>query len=408
MSIKELLNGAPMVAPFAISTIRADELMLKEIPPRRMIAPGFVVEGLNLWAGRPKSGKSWLLYHLAIAVASGKPFLGAIEPVQGDVLYLALEDNESRLQARLEQLLGDDTPPLRLHLSTHLPRLDEGGIQAIEEWLKEHPRASLVIIDTLARVKPRTKRNASMYEGDTDALAPLQKLAMAYKVAVVVVHHTRKAAADDVFDTLSGSLGLSGVADALGVLQRKRDSQEGTFSLTGRDVDEEVFTLIFDKDSGRWSLSGTAKGYFETLTPERKRILKVLSNGPMLPIEIARSIGHSDSNSVRKMLFKMRDAGQVERLEGGKYKPISVSSVTTSPKDVVTEESPSRTGIGDNVSTVVIDMSTKNPFIPETVVTHCEEIAQDDKNNVSTTVLIESNCGNEHPNDGKVEWHELD
>jgi hypothetical protein len=42
---------------------RAAPTMIKFVVPR------FFVEGLSLFAGKPKAGKSWLLLHAALAVA---------------------------------------------------------------------------------------------------------------------------------------------------------------------------------------------------------------------------------------------------------------------------------------------------------------------------------------------------
>ena len=79
--------------------------MTKELPPIRYVVPGIIAEGLTLLAGKSKIGKSWLILGTAIAVATGGYALGSIKVDEGDVLYLALEDNERRLQSRLKKLL---------------------------------------------------------------------------------------------------------------------------------------------------------------------------------------------------------------------------------------------------------------------------------------------------------------
>ena len=53
---------------------------------------------MTIFAGKPKIGKSWLLYDLCLASAADRFVLGQIKPIQGDVLYLALEDSERRLK----------------------------------------------------------------------------------------------------------------------------------------------------------------------------------------------------------------------------------------------------------------------------------------------------------------------
>ncbi len=74
-----------------LKLVDAQELLL--IP---LNDPGFIVEdlipgGVNVLAGDEKSGKSWMMLHMAICIATGQDFLG--HPVkQGNVLYLSLED----------------------------------------------------------------------------------------------------------------------------------------------------------------------------------------------------------------------------------------------------------------------------------------------------------------------------
>ena len=81
------------------------DLMSKQLPPIKFIVPGIIAEGCTILAGKGKIGKSWLVMGLATAVASGGYALGSIKCEQGSVLYLALEDNERRLQSRISQLL---------------------------------------------------------------------------------------------------------------------------------------------------------------------------------------------------------------------------------------------------------------------------------------------------------------
>ena len=46
------------------------------------------------------------MLEVALAVAMGRDCLGGIACDKGDVLYLALEDNERRLQRRITKLIG--------------------------------------------------------------------------------------------------------------------------------------------------------------------------------------------------------------------------------------------------------------------------------------------------------------
>src|SRR5262249_52909992 len=81
--------------------ITAAELQTKQFAPVRIVVPGLIPEGVTIVAGKPKIGKSFLALDVCIAVAGDRFVLGEIKPVQGDALYLALEDNERRLKKRI-------------------------------------------------------------------------------------------------------------------------------------------------------------------------------------------------------------------------------------------------------------------------------------------------------------------
>ena len=176
----------------------------------RWVVPGMVPEGVALLAGKPKLGKSWLAMGLCVAVASGGVAFGNVRVEKGSALYLALEDNERRLQFRLKKILARTEVPDGLHYSVECPRLDEGGVEAVEGWLRSRPDARLVVIDTLAKIRPRQRRGANAYQEDYEALEALLPLAARHNVAVLVVHHLRKMAASDPLDEVNSSIGLTG------------------------------------------------------------------------------------------------------------------------------------------------------------------------------------------------------
>lgn len=128
--------------------------------PVRWVVPGMVPEGVALLAGKPKLGKSWLAMGLRVAVASGGVAFGNVRVEKGSALYLALEDKERRLQFRLKKILARTEVPDGLHYSVECPRLDEGGVEAVEGWLRSRPDARLVVIDNLAKIRPRQRRGA--------------------------------------------------------------------------------------------------------------------------------------------------------------------------------------------------------------------------------------------------------
>jgi RecA-family ATPase len=223
------------------------------------IVPKLLVEGLTILAGRPKVGKSWKALDLSLGVAGNREVLSGIMPLSGDVLYCALEDTQRRLQSRTTRLIGynkEEPWPARLQLATNWRRLDEGGADDIAAWADSVPNPRLVVLDTLAGARPQRNAGEQLYDSDYKALVGLQKLAGEKHFGALVLHHTRKMQADDPLDTVSGTLGLTGCADTVMVINRTTAGT--TLYVRGRDIEEGEHAIVFDKSTCRWQLMGDA------------------------------------------------------------------------------------------------------------------------------------------------------
>ena len=205
ISLEDLLDRAHLPQYKNKHILNAASLIQESFKPMQWAVKDFLPEGCVLFAGRPKLGKSWFAYQIALAIASGGMALGQIPVKQGDVLYLALEDGRQRLQWRLQALLKNGQAPQSLHLAMEWPALDEGGLDDLENWLDRYSStARLIIIDTFQRVRPASSGD-SVYAIDFNSLRRLTDLTREFPVCIMVVHHTRKAGAEDAFDTMSGS-----------------------------------------------------------------------------------------------------------------------------------------------------------------------------------------------------------
>lgn len=242
-----------------ISFESAADLLARDFPEVKWAVDGLLSEGATILAGAPKAGKSFLALGLAIAIASGGRALGSVPVEQGDVLYLALEDGARRMQRRLLDMLKVREVPKRLTFAYNFPRLNEGGQEAIEDWLKTHPEARLIVVDTLKRVRPHERAISRIYNGDYDAVSPLNDMALMYGVNILIVHHDNKLTGnEDWFDSISGSRGLTGAVDAAMLLRRLRGQSEGTLYVAGRDIEDGQKKVKFDGVINGWSLIGDA------------------------------------------------------------------------------------------------------------------------------------------------------
>jgi hypothetical protein len=297
----------------------ARELQRRTFPVLSYVLPGLIAEGVTILAGKPKvARKTWFMLDLGVGVANNTSVLGNIRPDHGDVLGIFLEDNDRRLQRRLDKLLPTFSGewPERLTLKTSWPRLNEGGLEDIQAWCEAVAAPRLIIIDTLAKIRPISKGNAPPYETDYLALGDLQSMALERHIAIVVIHHLRKADADDVFDTVSGTHGLTGAADTTIIITR---TGSGTvLHAIGRDIEETEKAIEFNADTCRYTILGEAAEVHRS--DERKTILSVLRNArePLSPKEIASGAGMKDGN-VRFLLHKMTGDGEVEKASHGRY-----------------------------------------------------------------------------------------
>lgn len=296
----------------------ADKLMQAEFPDPKWAVPGVLCEGVTVLAGPPKVGKSWLSLGLGLDIAAGRPAFGSIEIDPGPVLYLALEDTARRLKSRMGKVLADNTAPAWLTLATECPPLPQGGDVAIATWLDRNRSARLVVIDVFAKLRGAAAPGVQQYDADYAAVGRIKKVADHYGIAVVLVHHVRKAVHEDFLATVSGTNGITGAADAVLVLERARNNADGVLHVTGRDVEEADYALSFDPSRGAWSmLDGPAVDH--TVSDTRAAILRHLRENPgKTPKEIADAIGLNADN-VRRACARMNDADQLTRNATGQY-----------------------------------------------------------------------------------------
>jgi hypothetical protein len=247
------------------------------------------------------------------------------------VLYLALEDTARRLQSRMRKMLAGTTAPRTLTLATECPPLAQGGVAAICGWLDRNPGARLVVIDVLAKVRGNDGGDGNQYAADYAAIGRIKRIADHYGVAVLVVTHVRKAAADDFLATVSGTNGIAGAADAVLVLARGRNNADGVLHVTGRDVEENDYALSFDTGRGAWQmLDGPAIDH--VVGDTRAAILRYLREHPgSQPKAIADALG-LNHNTARQTCTRMADAGQLVKDATGRY--------FADPADVAGQTSP--------------------------------------------------------------------
>ena len=140
-----------------------------------------------------------------------------------------------------------------LYFATECKTVNGGLEEQIRGFMREHSDTGLIIIDTLKRVREVGGADYS-YASDYDIVARLKALADSYKVTMLIVHHTRKQKAEDIFDMISGTNGLMGAADGAFVLSKeKRISNNATLDVAGRDQQDMKVHLVRDTERLVWN-----------------------------------------------------------------------------------------------------------------------------------------------------------
>ena len=169
------------MAPDYLETVSMATLYDTDFEGQEPLIDGLLYRGAYLLAGSPKVGKSFLMAQLAYQVSTGTPLWNY--PVRkGTVLYLALEDDYRRLQERSYRMFGTAENE-SLFFSVSAGQLGSGLDEQLTNFLREHPGTSLIIIDTLQKVREVDGDNYS-YANDYQIITRLKALADSYGISI--------------------------------------------------------------------------------------------------------------------------------------------------------------------------------------------------------------------------------
>ncbi len=176
--------GLENLLPF-LKVIDAATILNTEYPPLTWIVPDYLPPGLTFLIGKPKVGKSWLALQLAQSISTGgKVFNRDVE--KGRVLYIALEDNERRLQDRMKkqgwlsnpgkvQFMLNDT------FRDQITALNTGGGKRLLKYI-ERQQYRVVIVDTFSRAIQGDQLDPGEM---TEAVGHLQQYALEKNIALI-------------------------------------------------------------------------------------------------------------------------------------------------------------------------------------------------------------------------------
>ena len=299
-------------------------LMKTELPPMKWAVAGILPEGFICLAGRPKAMKSWTALKLVYCVQNGLNFLDH-QTVQGDAIYFGLEDSKRRIKDRVSKMGFAKLKQPQIVLGGDVPYLSFGFEECLENWIKSKENPRLVVIDTLARIKPRQSKSGTAYDQDNLLMNGIQKLAVQNNLTVLFITHLSKSSQEYSFDKIQGSVGVQGMTDAMWMLDRG-DGVNSKASLKGRGRDILDFEYALNWDGV--SMSYLYEGNLDIINQNenRREITKAMEDltkdlDQVRPSDVAKYYGvPSNSKDGRRMARTMqRMADQFELDRGLKY-----------------------------------------------------------------------------------------
>jgi len=206
--------------------------------------------------GEPGSFKSWLLLDMAIAIASGTPWLGQFTvPVAKKVLYVDEEMNRRTVIRRIRRLgmgAGDGLQEIPLCILSHYGLRAEDG-QSITTFLHELQESGfepdVIILETMRQALEGSELDAQDVRAFWKYFDPLQQ---AHKT-LIVSHHMRKPSANGVNDSryrASGSTYILGGSDSAYAVTRLDKNTVAIECVRSRDVEEPGMFRVRVQEDG--------------------------------------------------------------------------------------------------------------------------------------------------------------
>ena len=295
-----------------ISQIKsASQIEKMTIEPIQFLIEDILPEsGLIILSGSPKIGKTNLMTYLSLCLAEGLPVFGSIPiPKRNNVLFLALEENDQRMNFRIERFYSNTffneawTENFNYLLS--FPNMKEDGLFYLEQVI-ENTNPDIIVIDTLERFIARGGRES--YSGDSQILSRLHAFVQKYKKAFIFLHHNRKLISQNEVDLISGTYGISGGFDNLWIMVK--ENNQIILVTEGRDIPSEKYKLDYDHSTFIWTITG--KLYEIARSKEQNDVIDLLKQHgkPMHPKEIAKLL-EINEGTARTRLSRMTQANQL-------------------------------------------------------------------------------------------------
>jgi hypothetical protein len=305
----------------ALPVVRVGAIAGDEIAERWLVEELWCARSVGVIGGAPKCAKTWLGLDMALSVATGTPCLGKYAvPEPGPVLVYLAEDSLLVVRERVEGMArhrGLDLDQVEIYVITvPVLRLDQDRdrTRLWETATLLWPR--LLLLDPLVRLHGIDENHAGEV---AELLAYIRSLQRELGLSVLLMHHTRKNAADGVAagQGLRGSGDIHAFGDSNFYLHRTKEHLILSNEHRAAPASAPVYLELVSTDAETTHLEVIDKLHDAEERGLKERVLDLLTQGQVLTRTKLRDSLEVKNERLGEVLESLERAGQVGRAPGG-------------------------------------------------------------------------------------------